>query len=262
METFHKTFYETATTSKAAVAKAKHKMRGAVSSAGAFKFKASKVDEPSDHATKKTKKSPAKGRYPFGGTEYGELRDPGAHVVYRVVNPSTGITHEFDNKTEALHMASERSLKERGAVAVEQATLTSAGILRYDLKPQFIWRSEWRSEAKPTRHHAMKKSPAQLQREIDEVLANPGGASGAFDPPRTMNVVDRHGGFTAVTRSGTLWRPGKAAPGGTFGSLVPGSVKRDDFYQNKQPVVSALYKLPSYGYKVKVWWEPSGERIA
>jgi hypothetical protein len=122
---------------------------------------------------------------------------------------------------------------------------------------------------KPTLQHATKKSPVQLQREIDEVLASPGsffanpvGASGAFDPPRTMNVVDRHGGFTAITRSGTLWSPGKAAPGGTLGSLVPGSAKRDDFYQNKRPVVSALYKLPSYGYKVKVWWEPSGERIA
>jgi hypothetical protein len=57
VETFQKTFYETATTAAAAIGKAKHKMRGAVSSAGAFKFKASKADEPSGHATKK--KSPA-----------------------------------------------------------------------------------------------------------------------------------------------------------------------------------------------------------
>ena len=47
-----KTLYETATTSKAAIAKAKHKLRGAVSSAGAFKFKATKVDEK-DHARAK-----------------------------------------------------------------------------------------------------------------------------------------------------------------------------------------------------------------
>jgi hypothetical protein len=85
---------------------------------------------------------------------------------------------------------------------------------------------------------------------------------GDFAPPRTLNVVDKHGGFTAVTRSGTLWRPGQVARGGTVGSLVPGSIKHDDFYQNKQPVVSALYKLPSYNYKVKIWWEPSGQRIA
>lgn len=42
------TFYETATTSKAAISKAKHKMRGAVSSAGAFKFKATR--DPDDAA--------------------------------------------------------------------------------------------------------------------------------------------------------------------------------------------------------------------
>jgi hypothetical protein len=54
-----KTFYETATTSAAAIGKAKHKMRGAVSSAGAFKFKAAKAEarEPGRHHA--TKKSPA-----------------------------------------------------------------------------------------------------------------------------------------------------------------------------------------------------------
>lgn len=54
-----KTFYETATTSAAAIAKAKHKMRGAVSSAGAFRFKATKAEgeSKSQHATKK--KSPS-----------------------------------------------------------------------------------------------------------------------------------------------------------------------------------------------------------
>lgn len=31
----------------------------------------------------------------------------------------------------------------------------------------------------PSQHHATKKSPAQLQREIDDVIANPSGASGA-----------------------------------------------------------------------------------
>lgn len=48
-----KTLYETATTSKAAIDKAKHKLRGAVSSAGTFKFKATKADEK-NHATKKS----------------------------------------------------------------------------------------------------------------------------------------------------------------------------------------------------------------
>ena len=53
-----KTFYETATTSKAAIAKAKNKMRGAVSSAGAFKFKGTRVKEDEDHATKRSTKDP------------------------------------------------------------------------------------------------------------------------------------------------------------------------------------------------------------
>lgn len=55
-----KTFYETATTSAAAIGKAKHKMRGAVSSAGAFKFKATKVEAGKPerhHATKAAPKS-------------------------------------------------------------------------------------------------------------------------------------------------------------------------------------------------------------
>lgn len=55
-----KTTYETATTPAAAIAKAKHKLRGAVSSAGKFKFKATKVvagDTERHYATKN--KSPA-----------------------------------------------------------------------------------------------------------------------------------------------------------------------------------------------------------
>lgn len=50
-----KTFYETATTSKAAIDKAKHKLRGAVSNAGAFEFKSTRVEEGREHhAAKKT----------------------------------------------------------------------------------------------------------------------------------------------------------------------------------------------------------------
>jgi hypothetical protein len=43
---------------------------------------------------------------------------------------------------------------------------------------------------------------------------------------------------------------------------VPGTVKRDDFYQLERPVISAEYKLPGYGYRVKVWFRPDGTRIA
>lgn len=54
-----KTVYETATTSAAAIAKAKHKIRGAVSNAGAFKFKAAKADAGGTvrHHVTKTKKT-------------------------------------------------------------------------------------------------------------------------------------------------------------------------------------------------------------
>lgn len=53
-----KTFYETATTPAAAISKAKHKMRGAVSNAGAFKFKVTKA-EASTQRNHASKKSPA-----------------------------------------------------------------------------------------------------------------------------------------------------------------------------------------------------------
>lgn len=85
---------------------------------------------------------------------------------------------------------------------------------------------------------------------------------GLFEPPQKMNVVDSHGGFTIVTARGTLWSPASVAKGGLEGSLVPASIKHNDFYQNIQPVVSALYKLPRYSYRAKVWWRPNGERIA
>jgi hypothetical protein len=92
-----------------------------------------------------------------------------------------------------------------------------------------------------------------------------------FSPPGTMDVRDRHGGFTAITRGrsvrsgfgeNALWRPGDAAPRGTVGTLIPGTVKRDDFFQTERPVISARYCLPGYSYLVKVWWRPDGTRIA
>jgi len=93
-----KTFYETATTAAAAIGKAKHKMRGAVSSAGAFKFK---------------------------------------------------------------------------------ATAAEADPLKRDLEKEFLAGAPMPVFDKPRggRSHSTKKSPAQLQREIDEVLAKPTTAS-------------------------------------------------------------------------------------
>jgi len=81
-------------------------------------------------------------------------------------------------------------------------------------------------------------------------------------PPSTFNVLDSHGGFTAVTRLGTLWRPGAVLKRGTVGTLVEGTIDTHDFYQQQEPVTSAEYKLPGYGYRVRVWWTQDGERIA
>jgi hypothetical protein len=82
-----------------------------------------------------------------------------------------------------------------------------------------------------------------------------------FDPPPTLNTIDRHGGFTVLSHGDTFWQPARETTD-TLGTLVDGSVKRDDFYQLHQPVISALYKIPGYRHPVKVWWHPTGERIA
>lgn len=84
-----------------------------------------------------------------------------------------------------------------------------------------------------------------------------------YEPPTAVAVLDRHGGFTAIMRSGdSCWRPGSLAKRGTVGTLIDGSVKKDDFYQQIEPVVSALYKLPGYPYPIKIWWHFDGRRIA
>jgi len=103
-------------------------------------------------------------------------------------------------------------------------------------------------------------------------------------PPTTLNVLDRHGGVTAITRSrtyvkvftegtsnfigwrqeyhesGTLWRPG--------GLLVnPEGVLQEfdenSFYQNNTDVTKAVYKCKSYPYRIAVWFDnETGRRIA
>lgn len=162
-ETFHKTFYETATTSKAAVAKAKHKMRGAVSSAGAFKFKASKVDEPSGHATKKKQKEK---RLHFAGYDF--TSGPEGTVVHR----PTSTRSEFQPGDRVEY---------RDVNLWQQGTVTGSDgkwiMVRWD--GNSFESREWAPNlrhvstgvtSRSARAHATKKSPAQLQREIDEVL--------------------------------------------------------------------------------------------
>jgi hypothetical protein len=113
------------------------------------------------------------------------------------------------------------------------------------------------------------------------------GKSG--NPPDTLNVVDEHGGFTAVTmprswashlreayRSGkylnrndgrssingdTLWRPWSLLKNTTTGRLVDHAP--NSFYQDNDHVTVAIYKVPGYGYPVAVWFDnKTGKRIA
>lgn len=77
-----------------------------------------------------------------------------------------------------------------------------------------------------------------------------------------MNVINRHGGFTAETTPGnTLWRPGARLRKTTIGDLV--SYDEKSFYQMNNNVTKATYKVSGYRYKVLCWFDnTTGERIA
>jgi hypothetical protein len=97
-------------------------------------------------------------------------------------------------------------------------------------------------------------------------------------PPETLNVLDKHAGFTAATKiyrpdnlSGnltgeelsldTLWRPGWILRGGPDGTLV--GWKGDSFYQLNNDVTIGLYKVKGYRYLIACWWDNlTGKRIA
>jgi len=105
-------------------------------------------------------------------------------------------------------------------------------------------------------------------------------SSGA--PPSRINVLDQHGGFTAVTKppwsrtdahpkfasdpkawlgGATLWRLGNVLKGTTQGELVVYDDK--SFYQTYNDVTIALYRVPGYRYPVAVWFDnKTGKRIA
>lgn len=96
--------------------------------------------------------------------------------------------------------------------------------------------------------------------------------------PNELNVLDRHNGFTAVTKSpkleregngwvrrwresDTLWRPGAVLKRGTIGKLD--ETVCPTFYQCNNNVTMGHYKVPGYQYRVAVWFDnETGERIA
>jgi hypothetical protein len=97
-------------------------------------------------------------------------------------------------------------------------------------------------------------------------------------PDQRMNVLDAHGGFTAVTlsptherygngwrkvwrESNTLWRPGQLLKQTTIGTLQEYNEK--SFFQNNNDVTKAYYKVPGYRFRVAVWFDnATGRRLA
>ena len=115
-------------------------------------------------------------------------------------------------------------------------------------------------------------------------------------PPEEIDVIDRHGGFTAESKppyymkgvdrfdmearqaalqkalkgaraarelpiGNTLWRAGRLLKRGTTGTLL--AFDKNSFYQNNNDVTVAIYRVPGYGYPVILWFDNgSGERIA
>ena len=107
-----------------------------------------------------------------------------------------------------------------------------------------------------------------------------GHASPHAGPPETINVIDGHGGFTAMTTKGvggellykrsnghsslggnSVWRPGSVLKRSTTGKLI--DFARNSFYQSNDDVTVALYRVPGYRYPVAVWIDnQTGARIA
>jgi hypothetical protein len=166
-----KTFYETATTSAAAIGKAKHKMRGAVSSAGAFKFKAAKAEAGKPEHHHATKAAPKSQR----------------EMYYDAERRSGEINKTFLEMLPTMRRRDlEKLIEKRPALWGRFAGYLTSGHVFVDDPPG------------GARHHSTKKSPAQLQREIDEVLASPG----SFSYEEAMAALEKkHAG---VKRGGSL----------------------------------------------------------
>jgi len=115
-------------------------------------------------------------------------------------------------------------------------------------------------------------------------------------PPNVLNVLDKHNGFTAITKSlqhvaervgprgiyldvdntcvglftrwvkvyrenNMIWRPGQLLYKGTFGTLV--WTDEHSFFQTNNNVTKAIYKVPGYRLRIATWFDNvTGERIA
>lgn len=179
-----KTFYETATTSAAAIGKAKHKMRGAVSSAGAFKFKATKVEAGKPERHHATKAAPKSQR----------------EMYYDAERRSADVNKTFLEMLPTMRRRDlEKLIEKRPALWGRFAGYLTSGHRFVDDPPAHATKSRQAS-----RHHATKKSPAQLQREIDEMLSR-----GTLDPKRAAREISA--GLAREQRGGVTLTPAQRA---------------------------------------------------
>jgi hypothetical protein len=81
-------------------------------------------------------------------------------------------------------------------------------------------------------------------------------------PPTEIKILDKHGGFTAVTKLGTLYRGSgiakKLLKKGTTGKLARFNEK--SFFQGNNNVTEAYYNLPGYGYHAVIWFDNKTRR--
>lgn len=122
-----------------------------------------------------------------------------------------------------------------------------------------------------------------------------------MQPPTTLNVLDSHGGFTAITTApthvkiikdpvkgereanpedytptlrypfvrwekvtrerDTLWRPGSILKISSHGTLQ--EFDENSFFQTNSNVTKAIYRVQGYRYRIAVWFDnETGNRIA
>ena len=86
-------------------------------------------------------------------------------------------------------------------------------------------------------------------------------------PPKEINVLDKHDGFTAITtkNNDTLWRSKFILfhkKEFDFTGILQ-SYKEDSFYQSNNDVTMAVYKVKGYRYPIALWFDnKTAERIA
>ena len=95
-----------------------------------------------------------------------------------------------------------------------------------------------------------------------------------LEPPRVVNVRDRHGGCTVETQVSRRTGDGPHHIGNTLwlhqdkfkdavGVLIEGTVNHKTFYQMHEDVTSAKYKVNGLRWPVVLWWDNvTGERYA